>query len=68
MYEITFVVQTLSQMCLALGFCTSTTFSLCAAMLVCAQYDILCCSIKNLPYTAMIKNGKHLKTLRLMSF
>lgn len=57
MYEFVFVIQTIAQIELALVFCTSSAFTLSASIMICGQYDVLFCSLKNLLNTAMVHNG-----------
>lgn len=57
MYEFVFVIQTFAQIELALVFCTSSAFTLSASIMICGQFDVLFCSLKNLMHTAMIHNG-----------
>lgn len=49
-----------------MAFSLSTLLILCSSILICAQYDILCCSIKNVRYTAMILKGNQFAKLRFI--
>lgn len=62
-YEIVYCIQTTAQFHLALVFCTSSSIFLSASIMICGQYDVLFCSLKNLVNTAMIRSGAHGKEL-----
>lgn len=64
MYELLFVIQTIAQFMLALAHCTPSSIFLSASIMICGQYDLLCCSLKNLLNTAMMKNGGYHKELK----
>lgn len=63
MYEILFVIHTIAQFELALVFCTPSAFTLSASIMICGQFDVLFCSLKNLMHTAMIHNGNYIDVL-----
>lgn len=52
-YEALYVSQVLVQIIMPLSFCMTMTVPLVMAFLLCSQYDVLCCSLRNLPWTAM---------------
>lgn len=64
LYEFVYTIQTIAQIELALVFCTSSAFTLSASIMICGQYDVLFCSLKNLMHTAMLRNGRYGDVLR----
>lgn len=52
-YQLLYVAQVLVQVAMPLSFCASMAVPLSMAVLLCAQYDVLCCDLKNLPWTAL---------------
>lgn len=52
-YEIVYLSQSLVQLVMPLSFCVTMTIPIGMAFLVCGQYDLLCCSVKNLPWAAI---------------
>lgn len=51
-YQLLYVGQVLVQIVMPLSFCASMAVPLTMALLLCAQYDVLCCDLRNLPWTA----------------
>lgn len=63
MYEIIYVIQTVAQAHLPFIYCVPSGLFLSGAIIICGQYDILFCSLKNLLSTAMIRKGAYQKEL-----
>lgn len=57
MFIFNYVLQTLGQLLVAFIFPSYGSMMLTISMLICGQYDILFCSLKNIRYTAMLMNS-----------
>lgn len=63
-YEILFVLHICYQYVTALGFATGGYILLSIVVIICGQFDILFCSLKNLRNTAMVINGGQVQMLK----
>lgn len=52
-YELLYASQILVQIVMPLSFCVAMVLPMGMAFLLCGQYDILFCSLRNVPWTAM---------------
>lgn len=44
----------------AFSFCNTLIFSMGCSLAICAQFDILFCNLKNLPYTILLEQGRQM--------
>lgn len=59
-----YVLQSIAQFELAMGYSNSLNFILSTAIMICGQFDQIFCSIKNMKYTALFLKGGQEKKLR----
>lgn len=59
-YEIFIAAQTASQAIIPILFSNSLVLSIGVSMAISAQFDILCCNIKNLEHTVILQQGKRM--------
>lgn len=65
-HRIIFVVQMFNQVYTAVGFALVTNVMVGAVVIICGQFDILFCSLKNLRNTAMTLNTNYMTELKLV--
>lgn len=63
-YEIIFVMHSICQFLTGISFANANNVLFSLSFLICGQFDILFCSLKNLRNTAMVLNGKQLNNLK----
>lgn len=63
-FEITFIFHSIYQFFSGMGFAVTNFVFFSITILICGQFDILFCSLKNLRNTAMIFDGGYLKELK----
>lgn len=63
-HEIIFVMHMVCQFLTGISFANANNVLFSLAFLICGQFDILFCSLKNLRNTAMVLNGKQLDNLK----
>ncbi|CAH0402626.1 unnamed protein product [Chilo suppressalis] len=64
-FEITFLTLYLSQAFVGLAMGQFGVFFAANSILLCGQLDLLCCSLRNTRYTALLQSGVHYRSLRL---
>lgn len=62
-YHILFALQCGFQYVIALGFATGSNILFSVVVIICGQFDMLFCSLKNIRNTAMVINGNYLEQL-----
>lgn len=65
-YQIIFVMHAICQYITGMSFANNSNVLYSLAVLICGQFDILFCSLKNLRNTAMMFNGEQLETLKYL--
>lgn len=63
-YQILFLLHICYQYVTALGFATGGYILLSIVVIICGQFDILFCSLKNLRNTAMVFHGRQVNNLK----
>ncbi|XP_034488060.1 odorant receptor 83a [Drosophila innubila] len=62
-YEFIFFLQAMGQIQVAASFSSSSGFHMVLGILICGQYDVLFCSLKNVLATSYLKMGANMKEL-----